>query len=351
MPPVQLAFGGACEDDIETYFLNTPKKWGWDPLPDSLCNSDGIFLAGDHAKAIEVHCISFGNRDENDDKCSSDYFISYRSWDGAHDIRTSGHVLAFARRIYWPCWSPGIDLAIEHSLANYPVLRDWINARPWELLHDMEVSLGSYVGRFFARHQDTYRWSIVHKRLDEELINHVRNPTTKMHVTLGKDDALVSWSDDRAGCWALTVSYPFLSAVMDALDQDQDSKGKIVYASLERFQRDQYFIMFEKEIHWKLPEAWSSKVEEFIDFYMKELDEAEKTRLAKVSRSKKSEKGKKRSTRRSPKAAKNTKPVQGAGVVPLGRKKQLLNIISNTVGPVAGVMQVGLAAVALWAIL
>lgn len=84
---------------------------------------------------------------------------------------------------------------------------------------------------------------------------------------------------------------------------------------------------------------------------MKELDEAEKVRLAEISRRKTSEKCKRKTSARSSKSSKNKMLVQGAGIVPLGRKKELLNIISNTVGPVAGVLQVSLAVAALCTIL
>lgn len=124
-----------------------------------------------------------------------------------------------------------------HCLINYQVLREWIVSRPLESLQDMEVSLGSFPGQFFARHQDKYRWKVAHKNLDEELINHVRNPRTRMHVVLGISDTYIYWEDGEHVGWAVDTGYPSLQAIMLNWVENKDKKGRVVVGSHTSFLR------------------------------------------------------------------------------------------------------------------
>lgn len=104
-------------------------------------------------------------------------------------------------------------------------------------------------------------------------------------------------------------------------------------------------------MHWNLPEAWSSKVEEYIIFYKHELAEAEKARLEEISRRKTSDEKRKKHNEKSSKALQSTRLVQGAGVVPIGRKREMLAIMANSMGVISGVVSFGLAASAMCTIL
>ncbi|PMD12152.1 hypothetical protein NA56DRAFT_713419 [Hyaloscypha hepaticicola] len=222
------------------------------------------------------------------------------------------------------------------DLPEYHTLDAWLQEQKSSIrVDDIEVVLGETADQFFARSNDSYRWKGLHPALDAKLKNYSRDPSTKAHVALGLGmNFLLYDSDVLQALWAVPL-YPSLDSILADWNENTSEKGNITYASLNQFEQDQYFIIFEKgEVHWKLPTAWASQVQEFIDFYQKEL--AEEQRRASIAALDDKEPLALTSTR-------TGRARRGWGIIPRGRKAELLNVFLGVFGAGSGIVQIALA--------